>query len=815
MRTIVFYIMKILLSWLKEFIDIKPKRIDFILEKLTSIGFEVSSITPKYKFNIPEDIIVGYVLSCQKHPNADKLYCTKVDIGSEILDIVCGAPNIKAGLNVVVAPEGTTLYSYSGESIKIKNRKIRDQESCGMICAEDEIGISAQHDKIIELDAKYKKGTKVTDIYNQIEDYILDVDITPNRCYALSHFGFAHDIAAIYDDIKIKTPKKNNIKNNTLSNFNVNIKRYNLCSHYCGVVIKNVHITSSPSWLQERLKTIGIKTINNVVDITNYIMFSYGQPLHAYDFDTIKDGICVSPSTPNSKFLALDKKQYTLNNDIIISDCSNKILSLGGIIGGENTAIHPNTKNIFLESANFDIETICHTARRLGIQTEAAYRFSRGVDDELTFFALTQAVEMLQQQQNDITIVGYVEEGGMKNKNKITISHNYIQQKIGVNISLDYILQICKKLDIAIITQKKQNKDTILVCEIPRYRTNIQNKDDIVDEILRISCFDIVPLKGYKYKFYKNIEYDDNEMRYNSFEKKICDILCARGFFEIITNPLISHDYIDNDNDNANIIHVLNSTSTKDTLRDNMVYSMLEVMQHNINNGNKVLKLFEFGKTYIKEKEKYKESHHLAIAMTGKENKDWHHKEESYSFFHMKENIYLLFNSFKFENLQERNIHDDNYSTCREIVYNNTSIGKYGIINDNILSKFEVEEQVFFADIYIQDLFHIIDKQGINFYTPLITYPIVKRDLSFVFKQKTSFEDIKTAINNNGIKEIVEYKLFDVFTDEKKLGKDVKVYSFTFYLQSQLGTMKDEDIKTIMHKITTLMSERFSAELKR
>lgn len=804
--------MKILLSWLNEFINIKSKDINSVLKNLTSIGFEVSNITPKYKFNIPATIVVGHVISCQKHPNADKLYCTKVDIGSKILDIVCGAPNIKTGLNVVVAQEGSTIYSYSGESIKIKNRKIRGQESYGMICAEDEIGISEQHDQIIEVDIKYHKGTKVSDIYNKIEDYILDVDITPNRCYALSHFGFAHDIKAIYTDINITLPKVQNNIQNKLSNFNVNIKPYDLCSHYCGVLVKNVHITSSPSWLQERLKSVGIKTINNVVDITNYIMFSYGQPLHAYDFDKINGGIHVVTSTPNSTFLALDKKQYTLEDDIIIADYSNNILSLGGIIGGQNTAIHSSTKNIFFESANFDIKKIRHTTHRLGIQTEAAYRFSRGIDEDLTFFSLLQAVDMLTQQQQNIVIEGYIEEGNIQKKNKITLSYDYIQNKIGVNIALDYIMQICKKLDIEIIGQRKQNNDTILTCEIPRYRTNIQNRDDIVDEILRINCFDIVTLKNYKYKFAKDIECDNNVFRQHDFEKKISNILCANGFFEIITNPLISHDYIYKNNDD--IIHILNSTITKDTLRDNMIYSMLEVIQHNIHNGNKSLRLFEFGKTYCKSVGGYTETNHLAIAITGEWEKDWWHNEIKDPFFYIKENIYLLLNSFKIENLNEKIIHDEHYGRCIEILYHNAAICRYGIVNNTILSKFDLEEQVFFADIYIHDIFNIIDKKEIDIYTHIANYPIVKRDMSFVFKKDIPFEDIKNVINNIGIKEIMEYKLFDVFMDNNKLGKDLKVYSFTFYLQSQLGTMKDKEIKSIMNKIITIMQETFDAKLK-
>ena len=649
--------MKVLYSWLKDFIDLEGVSIDEICNSLTKIGLEVENYE-EYggRVNNFEGLVVGEVVECYKHPNADKLSCTKVKIddSDNLLNIVCGAPNVRTGLKVVVATINTNLKTYSGEEFKIKKSKIRGEISEGMLCAEDEIGLSDNHDCIIELDNNLKVGTPIKDVFNNKDngdddifseqDYIINVDLTPNRGYSASYLGIARDLKTIIKrDIRDLKPDKNDefIKNNNIKILNkdvldINIEDKNVCKRYCGLVLKNINIKESSKLIQYRLKAVGVKSINNIVDLTNYIMFCYGQPMHAYDLDKIKGNIVnIKLNETENVFKALNNEEYKVSNDIVIRDKDN-ILSLGGIIGGLDSAIDENTKNILLESAYFNNSYIRKSCNRLKIRTEASYRFERIIDENNTFTCVIKYLENLKENDDDFKIEGYVDLNYLEDKqNIIETNFDEIYNIIGQKIDRDKVIDILKSLDIDV---KIDNENIKL--EIPSYRKNIEFIGDVVDEILRIYGYNNLNLDNYCIKeVFKKNNYEENQDKYLELKNNFTDILCANCFNEIRTNSLISKDDI-LEKDNNNVIELLNPSSNEcEILRPELIFSGLNIIRYNINHDNKNLKLFEFGKTYMFVDGNSEEKKKLSIYISGSENNTWENeyiKDKNYNFFTIK-----------------------------------------------------------------------------------------------------------------------------------------------------------------------------------
>ena len=808
--------MKILLSWLEEFINLQEYSIPEISFFLTNSGLEVDSIENIRDYDCLKNLVVGEIIECEQHPNADRLKCVKVNIGNKILNIVCGASNARTGIKVIVAQNGTEIKTFSGEKIKIKTSKIREEVSEGMLCAEDEIGISDNHEKIIEIDEKYPVGTIASDVYNLKNEYCLDVDLTPNRWYSASHFGISRDLLA-----KINFHKKTNkslkkidfectefkSKLKPLNNFNIEIDDKNICKRYSGLLFKNIEIKESPKIIKERLKELGINPINNIVDITNYIMLEFGQPLHAYDFDKINGKIIIREAKKGEKIKALNDNVYSLEEDIVICDNA-KILSLAGVIGGKDSAISPTTKNIFFESASFDNTKILKTTKRLKITTEASLRFSHFINPEMQFFALQRVYDLLKNQQDNLEVEGYID---LQNENIkrtcIRTSFDKIDQIIGQKIKHDDVLKILNDLEINVI----KIDDDVFDVVIPAYRYNIQNEADIVDEILRIYG-------------YENLMCDsDNSLilcKKNNFdyenileiEKKISTFLVSNGFYEIKTNSLIEKKF-DINNENIKAIELANAASNKfEILRQSLLFSGLEVLQYNINHGNVNLKLFEFGKIYFENnKNENIEENHIGIYMCGNYNNSWREKIRETTFFDLKNIVLNILKIFNIENIKCDNIIDTIFNSCISVKEFDKTFLKMGAVNETILKNFEIKNQIFFADINFDLLCRIIKNIPQRVYHEIINFPIVKRDLSLIIDKNVKYEDIVNIISNLHEKNIVKIELFSIY---EQIENNKKVYSISILLQNKQKTLENDDIQNIMDKIIFVLKKKINLEIR-
>lgn len=814
--------MKILLSLLNEFTGLNKYSIGEVSEYLTNSGLEVDSTYKVKDYDFLKDLIIGEIVDCIKHPNADKLKCVKVNIGNNnILNIVCGAPNARTGIKVIVARDNTYIITFSGEKIKIKKTKIRGEISEGMLCAEDEIGISDNHDKIIEISDKISVGTSVDKIYDFKNEYILNIELTHNRWYSSSHLCLAKDLLAKinfeehcgyalkdidYECIDFKKKLKK------IDYISVEMLNKNICRRYCGLLFRNVKVQESPQFIKERLKFLDIKTINNVVDIANYVMFEIGQPLHSYDYNKIKNNIQIRESGKGEKIQALDNNEYILDEDIVI--CNNdKVLCLAGVIGSKDSSVTNDSVDIFFESASFASEKILKTSKRLNIYTEASLRFSHGINTEETqFYALQRVYELLTSQQGDIICEGYVDIRNDVVKNKIIKTSFYnINKIIGQKIDKDIIKKILNNLEIEI---NHINED-IFEAKIPLYRYNIQTEADIVDEILRIYGYEKIKYSDKE----KIISYSSNSDEYErllDIIKKISMFLCSNGFYEIKTNSLIEKKFAIENKENKPVI-ISNSASNKfEILRQNLIFSGLETVKHNIDNGNKNLKLFEFGKIYFEnDKKENIEEKHLGIFITGKKNISWRGDNKEVDFFDVKDIVFNIFDIFNIKDIYyELNENDkDIFNNNVEIKVKGKAIANFGEVAAILLKQYDIKKTIFFADININELFKEIEKNKETIYHEISNLPIVKRDLSLVIDKNIKYEDIEKAIKDLHEENIIDIELFSTF-DDKKYGADKKIYSISIFLQDKKKSLKNEKTQAIIDRIMETLKKKLYIYIK-
>lgn len=812
--------MKILYSWLKDFINLDGINIKDICDNLTKIGLEVEDYEEYgQKINNFEGLVVGEVVECYKHPNADKLNCTKVNIDNSgnLLNIVCGAPNVRKGLKVVVAKENTLLTTYSGEQFKIKKSKIRGEVSEGMLCAEDEIGLSNNHDCIIELDYNVQVGTPVSKIFNnnKEQDYIINVDLTPNRGYCASYLGIARDLkTVIKSNIKdLKSDNnddflvKNNIKKLDSNVLNIIVEDKEICKRYCGIVVKNVNITESSDLIKYRLKAVGVKSINNVVDITNYMMFNYGQPMHVYDLDKIKGNIVKIKlnDIENNKFKALNNEEYNVNNDIIIADDEN-ILSLGGVIGGLDSAITNETRNILFESAFFNSSNIRKTCNKLKIRTDASYRFERIVDENNTFTVILKGLEMLLNEQNNVNIEGYVDINNIdenSSKNIIKTNFDEIYNIIGQKIDENIVLEILKNLDIDV---KINNNE--LTLSVPNYRKNIEFVGDIVDEILRIYGYNNLNLSNYNVKeVFKKDDFEEKQDIFLKVKDDFTDILCSNGFFEIRTNSLISKSELINNDENY--IELLNPSSNQfEILRTELIFSGLNVINYNINRDNNNLKLFEFGKIYKKNNDNIIEKKQLSLFLVGCEDNNWYSEAKKYTFFDIKKYYLTLLASYKLGNIFIKDIENE-YINGLEIIVNGKNIGYFGQVNNNLTSKYSINKDVFYGILNIEDLVNIIKTKHSVIVDEISKYQQIKRDLSLILDNNIKYEQIESIIKDLKDNRIKNVELFSIYQDLNN--KNKKTYSISIYISDNDKNLQNDDIHQIIDNIILKCKDKLGA----
>lgn len=808
--------MTISYNWLSEYLPekLEPEKLSKIL---TSIGLEVESLE-KYeelKGGL-EGLVIGQVLECGKHPDADKLSLTKVNIGTgEPLQIVCGAPNVAVGQKVVVATVGSTIYPFAEEPMTMKKAKIRGIESFGMICAEDEIGLSDNHAGILILPADTKVGLPAATYFGAYNDFIFEIGLTPNRMDAMSHLGVAKDVCAYLShhnkkDTHVKSPFKKIFKPDHQGlQIEVSIENPVACERYAGVSIQGVTIAESPKWLQQKLKSIGLRHINNIVDITNFILHETGQPLHAFDADMITGNKVVVKNLPESTpFVTLDGKERKLSAEDLVICNAEEGMCIAGVYGGAHSGVTTNTKNIFLESAWFNPVSIRRTSFRHGLRTDAATRFEKGVDISNTVNVLKRAAVMIKeiaggQIASDITD----NYPNPKKKTEVAIKYHYLKKLSGKNYHGDTIKNILTALGFEII---KEGLDDIRVA-VPFSKPDISIPADIVEEIMRIDGLDNVEIPSH-ITISPAVETLAHEAAY---KEKIAAYLIGTGFNEIFTNSITNAAYY-NEAVLETTVKMINSLSADlNVLRARMMETGLESIAHNLNRRNSDLQFFEFGKTYsTSEVGKYEEKQHISIYITGKKTADgWKGKGDKADFYFAKgicEKIATLLGITITNYSVEA---DDKLDGCVLVKVKNDIIATIGSINKKVLEIFEIKQPVLYVDIDWDKALELNKTLKIT-YAEISKFPAVQRDLAIVVDKNLPYEQVEKATWGAKVNKLTSVNLFDVFESEK-LGANKKSMAVSFTFLDEEKTMTDKDIEGMMSKIIGHYEKELNAEIRK
>ena len=803
--------MKISYNWLKDYIELTESA-EQVAALLTSCGLEVEGIESfeNIKGGLA-GIVIGEVLSCTKHPNADKLSLTTVDIGLERpYPIVCGAPNVATGQKVVVALPGTKLYPSKGEPFEIKKAKIRGEVSEGMICAEDEIGIGESHAGIMVLETNLPNGTPASEYFHVVADKIFEIGLTPNRVDAASHIGVARDLKAKLSR-DIQWPDVTAFKaDDAVNPIKITVENKEACPRYSGLCISGVKVQESPDWLKNRLLAIGLSPINNIVDITNYVLHETGQPLHAFDADVISGKEVIVKTLPEgSPFTTLDEKERKLaSSDLMICD-KNGGMCIAGVFGGIHSGIKESTQNIFLESACFDATYVRKTALKHQLKTDASFRFERGTDPEITVYALKRAAMLIKEVAGgSISEITDVYNNPIQ-PTKINIKEAYVNRLIGKVIPRKEVFDILKQLDIKVL---EENKDGYTL-NVPTFRVDVKQPADIVEEIIRIYGLD-------------NIELPENtgteflaehpERSIDTFENALRQTLVANGFYEVITNSLTSeglYNRISLPQKGQPVILQNKLSEEIDRMRQNMLYSLLKVCEHNINRKQKDLKLFEFGKTYHKTDGEYQEDKHLVLLITGNQwAESWQQKSTPVNFHDLAQQVSHVFQrTGKFETKQE-NFSDDFLEYGSKLSIGDESLVVLGKVNETLAKHFDLKQEIFYADIDADLLFRIT-KHNIVF-KELPKFPEVKRDLSLVLDKKIGFDELVKIAKATEKKLIRKINVFDVY-EGKNIPENKKAYALSFILQDENKTLTDREIEEVMEKLMKRFKEDLGAVIRK
>ncbi|PWK19538.1 phenylalanyl-tRNA synthetase beta subunit [Xanthomarina spongicola] len=808
--------MKISYNWLKQFIKTTWTP-DEISELLTDLGLEVEGVTSfqSVKGGL-QGIIVGEVLTCVQHPNADRLKVTTVNVGLENpLQIVCGAPNVAAGQKVPVATIGTTLYTEEGEAWTIKKGKIRGEESFGMICAEDELGLGKSHDGIMVLDSKLKVGTLVADIFEVENDYVFEIGLTPNRADAMSHLGAARDLKAglLQKEVNIEliTPSVSafHVDNRTLR-VDVDVKNKDLAPRYCGVTISGIKVEESPSWLQNRLKAIGLTPKNNIVDATNYVLHELGQPLHAFDAAKITGNVIEVKTLPKgTKFITLDEVERELHEDDLMICNAEKPMCIAGVFGGIESGVTEATTSIFLESAYFNPVSIRKTAKRHNLNTDASFRFERGIDPNITEYALKRAALLIQ----DIAGGEITSDVSDFYPNKIEdfqvrLSFDNAKKLIGEEIPRDIIKRILMSLDIKI----NNVTETGLGLTVPAYRNDVQREADIIEEILRVYGYNNIKTTD---KLNASIS---NTSRFEDYKLQnvVGNQLASQGFYETLTNSLTSPDYIElseqlKEEFNVEMLNPLSNDLS--VLRQSVLFSGLENISHNINRKRDNLKLFEFGKTYHDFNGTREEYKHLSMFVSGNRHKErWNSLVRPSDFFYLKGTITSVLERLGLTNFKASPIKNDVFSEGVVFSIGKKKLVEFGLVKKSILKHFGISQDVMFADFNWDHVIEMAKHQTVKF-NSIPKYPEVKRDFALLLDDKITFEDIDKIANQTEKQLLKDVNLFDVYQG-KNLPDGKKSYAVSFTLQDENKTLTDKQIDKIMKKLQANFEKELGAELR-
>jgi phenylalanyl-tRNA synthetase beta chain len=814
--------MKISYNWLKDYLNINLS-VEELSEILTEIGLEVSKIE-KYE-SIKgglEGLVIGKVLTCEKHPNADKLSVTTVDIGTKVLPIVCGAPNVAAGQKVVVATVGTKLYA-GDEEWEIKKSKIRGEVSEGMICAEDEIGLGNDHEGIMVLDDNVQTGIPAKDYFDIYTDTVFEIDLTPNRPDAISHYGVARDLYAYLKlntnlDIELKLPDISDFKiDNTNLNIDVEVRNTEACPRYTGLTLTNLKTKESPQWMQNRLKAIGLKPINNLVDITNYVLHEIGHPLHAFDADKIQgQKIIVSTVKPGTKFATLDEREIELTDkDLMICDANLTPMCIGGVMGGIESGIQENTKSVFLESAFFNPVWVRKTAKYHTISTDASYRFERGVDPNNCLWALKRCATLMKQlAEGKISseIKDIYPEKINNWKTQLTFSH--LEKLSGIKLDKDIIKKILNLLEIKITEENEEGYKL----EVPTYRFEVRREADIIEEILRIYGYNRIPLP-------EKIETTVLIQKKTNFEQiknKIAHLLTSRGFYEIMTFSLLNsniYNHIDSDETYSHIMMHNPLSKELDTMRLSLIFGALDSVSRNIKYGNPNLKFFEYGSTYFKKnkekfEEKFVQKYNLSLCITGqKETTSWKSTDNLVDFYTLKGYAELVLKAMNYDRKIFKVEESSNkiFKYCLNYYLNNQLVLTLGAVSRKFKKIYEIDQEVYFAEFQWDYLLEKIPEH--KQFKELAKYPKVSRDLALLLDKNIKYEEVEKVARETDKKILKKITIFDVY-EGKNLPENKKSYALNFVIQDENKTLTDKVVNKLMNKLMNNFKQKLNAEIR-
>ncbi len=824
--------MNISYKWLKEYVDFDLGA-EQVAEALTSIGLEVGSVeeVQAIKGGL-QGLVVAEVLTCEPHPNSDHMHVCSVNIGAEEpVQIVCGAPNVAQGQKVIVATLGTKLYD-GEECFTIKRSKLRGIESLGMICAEDEIGIGTSHDGIIVLPQDAKVGTPAAEYYGIESDWVIEVDITPNRADACSHYGVARDLYAWL----VRNGHKTALHRTDVSSFaadnndldiDIVVENAEACPRYCGVTVKGCEVKESPEWLQTKLRTIGVRPINNVVDVTNYVMFAYGQPLHCFDADMIEGKKVVVKTMPEgTPFVTLDGVEHKLSERDLAICNANAPMCIAGVFGGKGSGTYETTKDVLLESAYFNPTWIRKSARRHGLNTDASFRFERGIDPDLQVYALKVAALMVKELAGGTVSMDIkdIEAPGLAKNFAVDLEYKYAHDLIGKTIPAEVIKEIVTSLDMKITAETESG----ISLSVPAYRVDVQRPCDVVEDILRIYGYNNVEIPtAVKSSLTIKGEVD----RSNKLQNLVSEQLVGEGFREILNNSLTKEAYY---NDLASYpkdraVKLLNPLSSDlNVLRQTLLFGGLESIAHNANRKNANLRFFEFGNCYYKNPDTtdeqkaadtlaaYSEDLHLGLWLTGKRvEASWAHPEEPSSVYELKAYVGHILTRLgaPVGKLKQQAGANDTFAKSLALVDNNgTVVLEFGLVKKALTAAFDISAEVYFADINWTLLMKKTKKHSVNF-TEISKFPAVSRDLALLVDKSVEFariEQIAFAADKKFLKKVT---LFDVY-EGKNLEAGKKSYAVNFLLQDDTKTMNDKQTDAVMAKIIASLEKQLGAKLR-
>ena len=820
--------MNISYNWLKEYVsfDLTPAE---VAEALTSIGLEVGGVeeVQSIKGGL-EGIVIGEVLTCEPHPNSDHMHITTVNLGSgDPVQIVCGAPNVAAGQKVVVATLGTKLYD-GDECFTIKKSKLRGVESLGMICAEDEVGLGTSHDGIMVLPADAVPGTPAKDYFNIKSDYVLEVDITPNRADACSHYGVARDLYAYL----VQAGKATSLTRPSDDAFCVDnqdlpiaieVADTTACPRYAGVTVKGVTVKESPAWLQDKLRLIGLRPINNVVDVTNYILHAYGQPLHCFDADKIKGGKVIVKTMPqDTPFVTLDGVERKLDaHDLMICNAEEP-MCMAGVFGGLDSGSTETTKNVFLESAYFNPTVVRKTARRHGLNTDSSFRFERGIDPNSVIYCLKQAAMLIKE------LAGGTISMDIKDLYPhpiadftVDLNYQYVHDLVGKTIPVETIKRIVTSLEMKILSETSEG----ITLQVPAYRVDVQRPCDVVEDILRIYGYNNVEIPT---TLKSSLTVKGEVDQWQKMQNLISEQLVGCGFNEILNNSLTKSAYYDGleTYPSQHLVMLMNPLSSDlNCMRQTLLFGGLESIRHNVNRKCADLKFFEFGNCYYYHADKknpekplaaYSENNHLALWVTGKRvSNSWAHPEENSSVYELKAYVLNIFTrlGLNLGSVVFGNLSNDIYSVAVTVqTRGGKLLATYGELTKKLQKAFDLDDEVYYAEINWHELMKAVKNVKVS-YTEISKYPAVKRDLALLLDKSVQFAEVEKIAYDTERKLLKAVELFDVY-EGKNLEPGKKSYAVSFLLQDEHATLNDKQIDKIMQKLIANLENKLGAKLR-